>query len=222
MPLETLAQLCLAGLEVLPVEAIAVTVMNRSGHGGVVHASNALAGRLEDSAFTLGEGPAVDAFLTGAPVFVADLDSEFGQRWPAFTQEALTSGCRSMLALPLCIGRITVGTLTFYAMHTVTLSEAELALANSMIAPAARALIDHVDDSMLRPGSENGLNGADRPATFIRAEVYQASGMVMAQISASIDQAMATLRAYAFSHNQPINDVAHEVVGRRLRFDSET
>jgi hypothetical protein len=221
MPLETLAQLCVAGLGVLPIEAVAVTVMNRAGHGGTVHASSPLAGHLEDLAFTLGEGPAVDAFLSGVPVFVEDLECRPGQRWPGFTQEALSLGCRAVFALPLSIGPITVGTLTFYSTQTMALSDAELSLATSMVAPASRALIDYVDESIFRPGSESGANGSERTASFLRAEVYQASGMVMAQMRAPIDEAMATLRAYAFSHNQPINDVAHEVVSRTLRFEPE-
>ncbi|MCW2529904.1 MAG: hypothetical protein JWM76_4764 [Pseudonocardiales bacterium] len=221
MPLETLAQLCLAGLGILPVEAVAVTVMNRAGHGGTVHASDPLAGHLEDLAFTLGEGPAVDAFLSGEPIIVEDLESQPGQRWPGFSQEALSLGCRAVVALPLSIGPITVGTLTFYSTHCVALSDAELSLATSMVVPASRALIDYVDESIFRPGSGSGSNGGDRAASFMRAEVYQASGMMMAQMGAPIDEAMATLRAYAFSHSQPINDVAHEVVARTLRFEPE-
>ena len=56
---------------------------------------------------------------------------------------------------------------------------------------------------------------------YYRAEIYQASGMVMAQLDCTIDEAMARLRAYAFAHDEPLQDVARQVVDRKLRFDPD-
>ncbi len=52
-----------------------------------------------------------------------------------------------------------------------------------------------------------------------RREVYQATGMVIAQLDLSPDAALATLRAHAFVHDRPIDAVARDVVARTLRFD---
>ena len=54
-----------------------------------------------------------------------------------------------------------------------------------------------------------------------RAIVHQATGMVAVQASVSVGDAVALLRAYAFSTNQPISDVAAAVVGRELLFDED-
>jgi hypothetical protein len=41
---------------------------------------------------------------------------------------------------------------------------------------------------------------------------------VSVQTAATVDDALALLRAYAFSNNLPINEVAADVVDRSLRF----
>ena len=45
--------------------------------------------------------------------------------------------------------------------------------------------------------------------------------MIMAQLNCTIDEAMARLRAYAFAHDLPLQDVARQVVDRKLRFDPD-
>jgi hypothetical protein len=49
--------------------------------------------------------------------------------------------------------------------------------------------------------------------------VHQASGMVAAQLEISVGQALIRLKAHAFGHDRPLNDVARDVVARTLRFD---
>ena len=52
-------------------------------------------------------------------------------------------------------------------------------------------------------------------------EVYQATGMVMAQLDVPAEAALSRLRAYAFVHDRTIDDIARDVVARRLRFRDE-
>ena len=49
--------------------------------------------------------------------------------------------------------------------------------------------------------------------------VHQASGMVAAQLGASIAEGLIRLRAYAFANDRTLTEVAEAVVARRLRFD---
>jgi hypothetical protein len=49
--------------------------------------------------------------------------------------------------------------------------------------------------------------------------VHQATGMVKVQLNVGIAEALVRLRAYAYAEERPIEDVARDVVGRRLRFD---
>jgi AmiR/NasT family two-component response regulator len=54
-----------------------------------------------------------------------------------------------------------------------------------------------------------------------RAQLFQAQGMVMMQLGVSIGEALARLRAYAFAENRRLEEVARDVVERRLRLDSD-
>jgi len=51
-----------------------------------------------------------------------------------------------------------------------------------------------------------------------RAEVHQATGMVVAQMGVHEEDALALLRAHAYSHDQSVGHTAHQVVDRRLTF----
>jgi AmiR/NasT family two-component response regulator len=55
-----------------------------------------------------------------------------------------------------------------------------------------------------------------------RAEIHQATGMVVAQLGVSPTDAFARLRAHAFSEGVQLGDVARDVVARRLRFTRDT
>ena len=53
-----------------------------------------------------------------------------------------------------------------------------------------------------------------------RAEVHQATGMVVAQLGVPEVDALALLRAYAYSHDQSVAETAHSVIARLLAFSS--
>jgi hypothetical protein len=48
--------------------------------------------------------------------------------------------------------------------------------------------------------------------------VHNAAGAVSVQLGVSITEALIRLRAYAFSNDRLLRDVAEDVVARRLRF----
>jgi AmiR/NasT family two-component response regulator len=54
-----------------------------------------------------------------------------------------------------------------------------------------------------------------------RAEIHQATGMVLAQLEVSGTEALARLRGYAFVEQRTLIDVARDVVARRLVFSEE-
>ena len=54
-----------------------------------------------------------------------------------------------------------------------------------------------------------------------RAEVHQATGMVLVQLDITPKDAFARLRAYAFAQRRPLSDVARDVVARRLVFTDD-
>jgi AmiR/NasT family two-component response regulator len=45
--------------------------------------------------------------------------------------------------------------------------------------------------------------------------------MISVQLGSSVDEAFIRLRARAFADNQPLSELATDVVARRIRFDNE-
>ena len=52
-----------------------------------------------------------------------------------------------------------------------------------------------------------------------RIVIYQATGMIAAQLDDTIANALARLRAAAFASGRSMYDIAQDVVERRVRFD---
>jgi AmiR/NasT family two-component response regulator len=71
--------------------------------------------------------------------------------------------------------------------------------------------------------ARDGLDGHDGLAEAIehRAELFQAQGMVMVQLGIPISEALVRIRAYAYAENRRLNDVAADIVARRLHFDQD-
>jgi hypothetical protein len=215
----SIAHVCAAAVPGMGVDGAGVTVMVSSTVRETVHATNALAARLEELQLTLGEGPCVDAFIGGGPVLAADLRAaEYLARWPAFTPAALAAGAHAVFALPLQIGAICLGVLDFYRANPGGLPADEFAEALAF-ADAAGAMLLAVAGGISAPTAE--LTWQRDDPTAHQVQVHQATGMIIAQLGVSATVAFARLRAYAYSHDRSLGDVARDVVGRRLRFDPE-
>jgi AmiR/NasT family two-component response regulator len=79
---------------------------------------------------------------------------------------------------------------------------------------AATVLLLHLQQQ----APSDQLSGQIDAALASRAEVHQATGMVSVQAGLDLADALAVLRAHAFTSGRPLNDVAGDVVARRLRF----
>jgi hypothetical protein len=198
----------------LPVSGAGLIWMTDRGPGSMLAASNANAGALEDLQFTLGEGPCVDASQSGRTVSVPDLTTDGVRRWPGFTTGALETGVSAVFAVPLQVGGIRVGVLDMHRDEVGGLGSAGL-LEAFAFAEAATEVLLHLQ-AMRNSVAEmdlllNGSSGG-------RAVVHQATGMVSVQLSVSLSEALARLRARSFAQERPITELARDVVERRVRF----
>ena len=82
----------------------------------------------------------------------------------------------------------------------------------------ALAAADTAAVLMLALRTDPGGDGWLDPAVSNRAEIHQATGMVLAQLGISAQEALARMRAHAFAEQRLLADVAEDVVARRLRF----
>ncbi|WP_433170125.1 GAF and ANTAR domain-containing protein [Actinoallomurus sp. CA-150999] len=179
-----------------------------------VYGTDSLSQELEELQFTLGEGPCMDANAGDRPVLVPDVAAVWaGRRWPMFAPAIAERGIVAVFAIPVAAGAARLGVMDLYRTRSGLLTHEELADALTFADAALMLALDHGD------GGETGLDDlfagdfAER-----RAEVHRAAGMVAAQIGASIADALARLRAYAYAQDQRLGDVAAAVLARRLRF----
>lgn len=215
--IERLHQLCSALARTLPALGVAVSLMSRGRHGGVIAASDPAAEQLEELQFALGEGPCLDAFAARRPVLEPDLSDPRSSRWPSYTPAAHSRGAAAVFALPLQIGAACLGVLDVYRDRSGLLSRQAMSDALIFAEAGVVILLDAqagADDHAAGPGLDEAL---DR-----RAEVYQAQGMLTVQLGVSLPAAMARLRAYAWAYDRPLAEVARDVVSRRLRLDSDS
>jgi len=206
--------LCLECAEALDVAGAGIMLMTGAGHRGVLCASDPTSGEVEDLQFTLGEGPCVDACADGAPVLEPDLDAPGFARWPAFTPPARRAGVRAIFGFPLQVGSIRLGALDIYNDHPGDLRPDQFAEAMKLAGVVTRRVLELQADA--EPGSL--ASELATPGT-LRASVHQASGMLSARLDIPVDAALLRLRAHAFSTERPINEVAQDVIARRLNID---
>jgi hypothetical protein len=236
----TVASLCRRCVHDLEASAGVVSLMTRAGYRAAAHATDARAGQLDEDQFTLGEGPGVDAFTSSQPVLAVDLDApRWRRRWPLFVPIAQRASYRAALAFPLSAGASSVGVMTVYGSEPVRIDAMRLTRARIAADEVTMTLLAAVNSSSHPPGPSVGdgaarnasgasddlpqapLGGVSDDDTFYRAEIYQAAGMIMAQLNGTIDDAMVRLRGYAFAHDEPLHEVARRVVNRQLRFEPD-
>ncbi len=193
-----------------------------------IFASDAIAAHLDEMQFRLGEGPCVEAFTERRPVLIPDLAEVDDSRWPVFAAAARRTPIRAAYVLPLQAGAIGVGVLDLYRDEPGMLGRDELAGALRAADAVLWALLGIRDGKGTeRPpparhsGDDADPHGWLTGSPLDHTEVYQATGMVMAQLDVPAETALSRLRAYAFVHDGTIDDIARDVVARRLRFRDE-
>jgi hypothetical protein len=211
-----LQRLCGAAVQALSASGVGVSVMAADGIRGITAASDPTSERIEELQFILGEGPCIDAFATRRPVLVPDLADRAMNRWPVYAPAAHVDGVRAVFAFPLQVGAALLGVLDVFRAQPGSLTGEELRGALSFADVAVTTLLDSQENA--EPGaSADGVN----EAILSKSEVYQAQGMIMVQLGVTLGEALARMRAYAFAENRRLDQVASDVVARRLRFDQD-
>ena len=155
-----------------------LSVMSDPARRALVHATGPRAAELDEQQFTLGEGPCVDAFSTGAPVPVADLGAPgWRARWPGFAVAGEQAGAAAIFAFPLVQGAIKVGVLGLYRKTPGALGPE--ALADVLVCADATLML--LLSSRAGDDGYGGLGPLESGWSADHAQVYQATGMVSAQ-----------------------------------------
>ncbi len=205
----------LACSDVLAAAGAGLSVTREGAPREPVLASAPAAEELEELQFTLGQGPCVDAAAGRGPVLVPDVTWAAAQRrWPAFAPAAAGRGVRGLFAFPVALGAALIGVLGVYRLQAGPLSPEEVA---DGLVLADAVLVLALDE---RGGIAPGPGGlADATLSTRHAQVHQATGMVAAQLGVSMSDALAALRAHAYTRGRRVTDLAADVVARRVRLD---
>lgn len=186
-------------------DACSVTV-RRADRLMTLAGSTGLPSGLDLRQYENGSGPCVDAAESGEAQYSPDLAAE--TRWPPYTEYALATGVRCVLALPLAVEGETGAALNLYGVEPDSLA---LGL------DAARAFAERAADAVneaLRIERERASAPDVRTALLSRSVIDQAVGMLMARERIDAHRAMERLRRVSQDRNVKLRDLCAQVVAR--------
>jgi len=135
-----LDHLVLRIVEVLPITAAGVTLIDGAREPRYVAASDPSALEYERLQTKLSEGPCIAAYNSGEAIEVADLATD--DRFPAFTPEALRAGLAAVFTFPLHQGDGRLGALDLYRDTPGSLTAHDMAAAQTLADVAAAYLLN--------------------------------------------------------------------------------
>lgn len=197
-------------VELLTCAEAGLMIADSTGALRVVASSSERAGALETLQIQGREGPCFDCYSHGKPVSCEDLTAAL-DRWPSFAPIGVAKGFRAVQAFPMRVGGRSVGSLNLFRIAAGSLDEEDMALGQGMADTAAITLLQ-----------ERRLQESDRAANELqgalssRVVIEQAKGVLAERSKVDVDDAFASLRAYARANNTRLLEVARDLVDGRL------
>jgi hypothetical protein len=208
------ARLCEVCPGIIGADGAGVMLMSGDIPRGSLCTTDEVSRLIEELQYTLGEGPCVDAYHDDKVVAEPDLADPVTRRWAAFTPPALEAGVRAVFGFPLRVGTVRLGALNLYRDCPGPLSGDQHADALVVAEVAARWVLEAQAGAPPDAIAQELEIGAD-----FHYIVHNAAGMVSVQNGISVAEALIRLRAFAFSSDRLLADVAGDVVARTLRLD---
>ncbi|MFI6300298.1 ANTAR domain-containing protein [Amycolatopsis thailandensis] len=188
------------------IRSLAVTLFNKGEGGVAVAVSDPVTAKVNDLEYVFGEGPSQGTpFETGVCG-----ERELMSRWPRFGPAARELGVRAVVSARLGLLESPMGTLIAYRPEPEP--DAEIARSTKVVA-------DVLTDTALHPGTRLDVeDGLPVHPLFgdsdLRVAVHQATGMVMTTHHCTATDALALIRAYAYSLDESVIEVARMIVNR--------
>jgi GAF domain/ANTAR domain len=203
-------------LEVIPVEGAAISTIADFLGTETVAASSPLAARLDELQFDLGEGPCWDAMEQGRPVLESNLRANPNGNWPAFSRAISAEDVGAIFAFPLVFGSLKLGAMDLYSGDPRELSAREERQTGILASVISRMVLDRA----IRRADQPDLTGPEDQ--FSRRLIHQATGMVLAQLGISAEDARLLIQGHAFAGGRSMRQIAEEILERRLDFSQQT
>ncbi|MCV7281757.1 GAF domain-containing protein [Mycolicibacterium flavescens] len=212
-------RLCEACVSAFDVDAAAISLVFDGVNTGTLGCSDAAARRYDEMQFSLGEGPCLDAVTEQMHILVNDLADLEERRWPMYALAMVDLFVRGVFALPVAVGGESVGALDLFRARPGPLSRDDHAGAVVAAEIAGAALLDLLDSDLAAAvANPDSSAWADLHAVS-RADVSQATGMLVAQLGIEPAAALARLRAHAYSSGRSGSEVARDILGGQLTLE---
>jgi hypothetical protein len=220
----SLTDVCALAVEVAQLSGAWVTASATESPAVLVYVTDPACEQLAELQLTLGEGPCQDVLGSAAPVLAGDLsDTESDRRWPVFAPDARERGAGAVFAFPLIVGAIRAGVLGLYRRSAGPLTGGQFGDLLILADMATLLLLDSLGDGRVESdGFGSWLDDQSADLALHRAEIDQATGMLTVQLGVSISDAFVRLRAYAYSQDRRLAEVASDIVARRLRLEPDS
>jgi transcriptional regulator with GAF, ATPase, and Fis domain len=209
--LSTLSERC---VELLPADAAGVILNDLSGGLHVVASTSDAANVLELFELQNDEGPCLDCFNSGRAVVNTEPE-QAAARWPQFSSAALSAGFQSAHAIPLRLRNAVIGAMNLFCITSTRLDEEEVAVGQALADIATIGLLQE------RAVRQSGLIAEQlQTALNSRILIEQAKGVLLASAGVDVDRGFQLMRAYSRRTNQPLKQVANDVIARALTAES--
>jgi hypothetical protein len=214
-------RLCEACVMLFDIDAAAISLVFEGATCGTLGSSGPPARTYDELQFTLGEGPCLDAVTFQAPVVVSDLANPTNNRWPVYGPAMLDLKVRGIFAVPVVLAGEYVGALDLFRTQPGVLEDSEIGGAILAAALASFPLLELMDDDLHAAVNDPNSSAWAELSALSRAEVSQATGMLVAQLDVEPAEALVRLRAHAYATGRTATEVARDILDRRLRLEAD-
>lgn len=208
-------------MQLFDVDAAAISLVFDGANSATLGSSSSSARLYDELQFTLGEGPCLDAVASRGPILVADLADPERTRWPAYGEAMLAHEIRGVFAMPVVVAGEHVGALDLYRAQPGSLSGDEFTGAVGAAEVASIPLLDLMSADLQAAVDDPASNAWAELSILSRAEVGQATGMLVAQLGIDPAEALVRIRAHAYATDRTATEVARDILDRRLRLDDD-
>ena len=214
-------RLCEACVALFDVDAAAISLIFDGASSGTLGSSGAPARAYDELQFTFGEGPCLDSVAGRTPIVVVDLADPEEVRWPAYGPALLSHQIRCVTAVPIVIAGEFVGALDLFRARPGPLLGEDFVGAVAAAELSAIPVLDLMGGDLQAAVADPSSNAWAELNTLSRAEVSQATGMLVAQLGTEPAEALVRLRAHAYATGRSVTDVARDILDRRVNLDAD-
>ena len=199
--------------DVLRVGGVSVSAFGSLAASETISASDDVAFRIDEIQFDLTEGPCWTALANEAPVLEGDIAGHPNPEWPAFNDAVREQPVGAVFAFPIVFGPFPLGAVDVYAPRPASLDAEQVQQAVTLSTAVGRRVLRRA----LRAIDDDGI-ARDR-SPFSRRVVHQATGVVLAQLDISPDDAYLLIQGHAFARRTSMRQVAEEILDGAVRFE---